>query len=542
MNLLIVDDEISSLISVSNMINKEKLLISQCFKAENVQEAKNCLLSEPIDIVLCDIEMPQESGLELLEWIGKEQLPVECIIMTCHAEFEYARRAVSLGSVAYLLKPIDPEELERELLNAIQIKETKKQLKEYSHSWIRNQDVIRGKFWSLLFQGEILSDITSIQHWLYKKSIDIHTEWEYCPILFVTRQWNADIVAKDYNLFRFALKNILAELFLEKFSFPMCDIVQFENDVQLVVIGADCISPEMNEAVKKICSEYMLNVKEYFSIKINCYIGKDVEIQEIANEIESLYQMDINNLWNEGIYERRKYNKMISSEQLIFDFKEFDHWLNQLINGEFAEVEKSIYKYLEYQTEVITVNRKWLSSFHQQYMIMLGSYAVIKKYYLNQIMETREDLYFSLTEYSNGIEEVKKLISFSIKALYQFEQQKLHSSNPVEITKTYITEHLAEKLDMDTLSQNVHLNSDYLTRIFRHTTGEPINKYIVNQRIKKAKKLLEFTNDPISEIAFQVGYFNYISFNRIFTKTEGVSPQTYRQNSRNNNSGRIGKI
>ena len=531
MNLLIVDDEINSLVTVSHMINKEKLSICQCFQAESVQEAKRYLANESIDIVLCDIEMPQESGLELLAWISQENLPAECIIMTCHAEFEYARKVVRLGSCAYLLKPIDPVELEAELLNAIHTKETKSRLKEHSRSWMRSQDVIREKFWSLLFQGEILSEPASIRHWLTGKSIDIHTDWKYCPILFVTRQWSTNIAAEDYNLFRFALKNIMLELFTEKFNFGMCDMVQFENDVNLVIIGADSISSEMYNAVGTICNEYLLIVKQYIGNKINCYIGIDIEIQEVANEIESLYQIDSNNLWNEGVIEHRKYNRMISEKQSIVDLQEFERWLKQLLKGEFLDVEKSIYHYLDYQTNIIAVNRKWLSSFHRQYIVMLSAYAAMNKYYLSQIMEN-EDLYHSLAEYNNGIEELKKLIDISIKALYQFEQKKLNNRDPVEITKNYIEIHLADKLDMETLSQNVYLNPDYLTRIFHKKTGESINKYIVNLRIKKAKHLLELTNQPISEIAFQIGYFNYISFNRIFTKAVGVSPQIYRQNSR----------
>lgn len=531
MNLLIVDDEISSLVTVSHMINKEKLSISRCFMAENVQEARKYLLSEPIDIVLCDIEMPQENGLRLLEWIGKEQLPVVCIIMTCYAEFEYARKAVSLGSFAYLLKPIDPEELEREMLNAIQMQTQKNQLKQYSRLWIRNQDAIRGRFWTFLFQGEIQSDIQSIKNWLNNNSMTIDTDWTYLPSLFITRQWESDIKAEDYNLYRFASKNILTELFTEKYNFPTCDLMQLGNDAQLVIIGANTILPERREAVNTICSQYLQNVKKYFKIKTNCYVGKDVKIPVIANEIESLYQMDYNNLLNEGVYESSKHIKMISGRKSKLDLKEFDRWLEQLLDGEFDKVEKNIHQYLDYQTKTIAVNRKWLSSFQRQYMVMLSSYTIMKKYYLNQIM-TGEDLYFTLTEDNNGIEEMQKMIELSIKALYQFEQQKLKSNDPVECTKKYIEENLSEQLDMDTISQNVHLNPDYLTRIFRRTTGESINKYIVNLRMKKAKYLLEFTNQSISEIAFQIGYFNYISFNRTFTKTVGVSPQIYRQNNR----------
>lgn len=50
---------------------------------------------------------------------AREQLDIRCIYMTCYPEFSYAQRAVKLGSMPYLLKPIDPEELEREVAAAI---------------------------------------------------------------------------------------------------------------------------------------------------------------------------------------------------------------------------------------------------------------------------------------------------------------------------------------------------------------------------------------------------------------------------------------
>ena len=115
MNLLIVDDEPSSIRAVSDMLNWPDLGISRVLAARSAQEARTCIREETIDILLCDIEMPQESGLDLLEWINKEKPGISCIYMTCYPEFSYAQRAVKLGSMAYLLKPIDPEELEREI-------------------------------------------------------------------------------------------------------------------------------------------------------------------------------------------------------------------------------------------------------------------------------------------------------------------------------------------------------------------------------------------------------------------------------------------
>ncbi len=533
MNLLIVDDELNSILTVKKMINQEKLMINQIYCAENALAAKEYLLNGQIDIVLCDIEMPKENGLELLEWIGRNELPVEFIIMTCYAEFEYAKKAVGLGSIAYLLKPVDQEELDKELQNAIQLRNHKQQMSQFRHSWIRNQDTMREKFWMLLFRGEIMPDKSNIQHWLQAEAVAINIEINYCPILFVIRKWGGNVKKEDYNLFRFALKNILTELFIGENNPFMRDIIQIGGDTQLVIVSTEFSSAEEIEKYHIICNQFLSIVKNYFAIEINCYIGKDVSLWDAANEIESLYQMDYNNLRNTGVYDSRDYIKMFMEKKFKADWKEFENWLTQLIDGEYHSVSKSINDYLEYHIKSNKVNRTWLISFQRQYMIMLGAYAAIKKIYLNQIINNETEEIIN-SDAENGIEELRKLVNYTLNAIYELERSKCKNNDPVERTKEYIEAHIADELDMDTLAQNVHLNPDYLTRIFRKATGDPVNKYIVNQRMKKAKQLLKYTNQPISEIAFQIGYYNYISFNRIFTKSIGVSPQSYRIKNRDN--------
>ena len=81
---------------------------------------------------------------------------------------------------------------------------------------------------------------------------------------------------------------------------------------------------------------------------------------------------------------------------------------------------------------------------------------------------------------------------------------------------------------MEELAKNVHLNADYLTRIFKKEVGCSINRYIINRKMEVAKKLLIETDKAIGEIALEVGYFNYSSFNRIFTKMVEMSPQEFK--------------
>ena len=76
-NVLIVDDQINVVSGVMFGVHWDRLGISQIYKAYNAYEAKQVLLEKPVDIMLCDIEMPVENGLSLLAWCRKQEMDVE---------------------------------------------------------------------------------------------------------------------------------------------------------------------------------------------------------------------------------------------------------------------------------------------------------------------------------------------------------------------------------------------------------------------------------------------------------------------------------
>ena len=61
---------------------------------------------------MSDIEMPGESGLQLLEWVRNEQMDIACIFLTAHADFTYAKTAMRLDSVDYILQPASYTQIE----------------------------------------------------------------------------------------------------------------------------------------------------------------------------------------------------------------------------------------------------------------------------------------------------------------------------------------------------------------------------------------------------------------------------------------------
>lgn len=115
LTILLVDDDQILTEKTKNSLNWDSLGIGMVFTANNIHEAKGILKVYKVDILLCDVDMPMGSGLELVEWIREEGKDMKCIFLSSYANFTYAQKALRLGSVNYLLKPISNKDLEAEL-------------------------------------------------------------------------------------------------------------------------------------------------------------------------------------------------------------------------------------------------------------------------------------------------------------------------------------------------------------------------------------------------------------------------------------------
>lgn len=95
--------------------------------------------------------------------------------------------------------------------------------------------------------------------------------------------------------------------------------------------------------------------------------------------------------------------------------------------------------------------------------------------------------------------------------------------------KDYIDLHYAEKLSLDSLSEQFFINKFYLSRIFKEQFGVTINSYLLQVRITHAKQLLRFSDLNIEKIGQECGMNDANYFTRAFKKIEGVTPGEYRK-------------
>ena len=107
MKLLIVDDQPGVTEGLCHGVNWAQLGFSQVQAVNSVREARAAMLNTVPDVMLCDIEMPEETGLELFKWVKKQGFATRCIFLTAHAKFSYAQEAMQWAVANGLIAGMD---------------------------------------------------------------------------------------------------------------------------------------------------------------------------------------------------------------------------------------------------------------------------------------------------------------------------------------------------------------------------------------------------------------------------------------------------
>ena len=109
-----------------------------------------------------------------------------------------------------------------------------------------------------------------------------------------------------------------------------------------------------------------------------------------------------------------------------------------------------------------------------------------------------------------------------------FSQEDLVSHPIVEQVSAYIDTHLAERITIDDLAEQVHMSKYYFLRKFKELTGVTVHNYIIDKRLIKACEALH-SGVNVTECWRMTGFSDYTSFLRNFREAFGISPGNYRK-------------
>jgi len=524
--LLIVDDEIPAIDGVKADLDLEKLNITELYTALNIRQAIGFFKENRVDILLCDIEMPQGSGLELLEWVRRHYPETVAIFLTSHSDFHYAKEAMRLGSLDYLLKPLLASELEETIQKAQTVIEHNSAVNRYSNShqlWLKNQALVVERFWVDLINHTIPSQLFSIREQIELNHLPILEEATFQPLLVSIKSWNKPLSRRDEKIMEYALKKSSEEILLAENS----GNVFFLESGKLLIIYSNVNEQDWDEGkIKKACSQYINFCNRFFYCELTCYLGKPVKVIEVAGLVLELKEQDKKNV--------AFYNKVYTSsghepyqDCNLIDIPDMNVWMSLLKSRKKEEVIKRIRSYLQELVQSQSINANILHLLREDYMQALYSFLNMKGIQAHKLFGDEESL--SLLEKApcsvkDMITWIEHVINKAVTQAIVFEE----TGEVIKMVRTYITNNLDHDLSRDTLANQVYLNPDHLSRIFKKETGYSLSEFVLLERIEHAKYLLTNTDISVSEIALSIGHSNFSHFTKIFKKYTGLGPSEYR--------------
>ncbi|WP_342047746.1 response regulator transcription factor [Bacillus sp. OTU530] len=528
-NILIVDDEVHAIRGVQAGVNWEKYNILSVYTARNVAQAQEVFLKNKVDLLLCDIEMPKGSGFDLLKWVREHYPETEAIFLTCHSDFSYAKQALQLKSFNYLLKPVDYRELEEAIGEALEKIEKDQEIKKVEESYLQlkksHHEVLKERFWLDLIQQVIPSTIDKIEEHMKNHHLSFSISTMFLPMLFHVQRWKKELSAYEEKLKENALQKAVREV-ISKFD-TGAHVVNLETGY-VVVIMPSRSSINLEELTNNI-NQFISQFSQYFSCDLCCYIGNQVQIQEVMSMVQNLQELDRNNvtLNNQTIFYKND-TKGVSSLSPKLPSTE---WTSLMKNGLKDKFLDEINKYFADWKKANDITAQSLHLFYQDFLQLVFYVLQVKGIQANQIYSQN-----LLTEKPKEV--LKSLYALQEWVIYiaDVAMNQIHppqeKESVVDLVRKFIHDHLGEqRLTREDIANYVYLNPDYLTRVFKKQTGLSLSDYLQQQRIEYAKKLLVETSLPVSEVALSAGYSNFSYFSTIFKKATKLNPMEYRKST-----------
>lgn len=520
MRLLIVDDQLATLKGLAEGIDWEKENIKEVRTAQNAMEARLIFKEKVPDIMLCDIEMPVENGIDLCRWVKNQNYKTIVIFLTCHSEFDYAVEAIELGAIGYVLQPAPYEKIVSEVRKAmVVINEAKKQMEVLDKVRIyeSKEHYFSGKLWKdYLLQKCNTKDLL--------ETVDVpDPSREFYLLLLQLVQWKEEEKHWQEDLLNPSLLNIIEDVFGE--SDYYIDLVPVILDTYALVIqvkSGKCM--EYEELINKL--NYLISFFElYMPCGCACYPAQPAMIDLLPIRWNKLMNMKENNVAGKtGVFTTREAKTKMSPillENILF-------WKEYLCMKCASKVEEEARDLLNQMSEAGILDATTLMKFYQEFMQML--YQAEQEENGKQVI-TLFDTKESMELYRNGMKSVNSMLDLIHHVVLEYSKSEEDQKERVEMIKRYINNHLDRNIKVDEIAGIVHLNADYMNRVFKKETGMSIKSYIIEQKMISARNLLQNTSSLVSHIALRLGYSNFSHFSATYKKQFGIIPSEEKRNN-----------
>lgn len=522
MKLLIVDDQSTVVQGLLHCTNWAALGFSVVDTALNAIDAKASLLRQEAEVMLCDIEMPMESGLDLLGWLRRRGMTTRCIFLTAHAEFKYAQEALRLGGFDYIMQPAPYDQVVETVRRALEDVRSERVALELQNRGAVFDDQ-KKEIVETMLRGFLLGNAPESGLAAFEELSLVPRQEEDCWLaLLQPLRWQEGETPWELSLLGAAVGNMSSEVFPPLQVLSVTVAIPTEQCLVLVLqsrvgekLEADYIARQLNY-LQSACTQY-----------IHCSAAFYPEGPQPFSRAPEVYRKllarrDENVALKAGVFtEHEEFERV----QDGFRSQQLAGWKRLLQDGCAPAMEREVCQLLDRLAANNQLDSRSLCNFYQDFMQMIFSLPEKEPGSLREMFREPE----ALELYRNGMKTVpdmKALVHY-VATFWSGETEE-NSQSTVEVITTYIAEHLENELRREELAEAVHLNPDYMARLFKKETGMNLKDYIIQQKMQEAQSLLCTTNLPISLIAAKVGYTNFGHFSTSYKKVYHKTPQEER--------------
>ena len=526
MQILIVDDDIPTVEAIRDSIDWQSIGIRAVKAAHSAAQAKRILEEKDIDIVVSDIEMPRGSGLDLLEWIRKQGIEAEFILLTCHEKFDYAASAIKHQAAEYLVKPYDSKIMELSIKKAVAKIMENKRLRENSryNEWashnIRQEQLC---FWLSIYSGIVKPDRERIQCEIEARKLPINANKLFRLVMTKITDYEQQLEELGADLLYFSLENIHSRI-LSGREENRCVIRRTEdNGLWLFTTVED--EQDVNYTVK--CEKVVAECNSSVRVKVTCCIGDPCYIEELhrkAVKLERLIQHSV--MFYGRTFTEKETIVSSTGESQVMDIEKLTELLRKHDKISLLNYLKEM---LQCKTDNKTLDERSLYLMKQE--ILQAIYAHLLQ---NGIQATR--LFYDETSImlsnkaSQSSLDMLRWVNYLLERSFDYEEEIAKAGTFIQKINAYIRENYQENIDRKKLAEVFYLAPDYLAKLYHKKTGKYLNDYINEYRMERAKELLRRKDTLVCDVARAVGIDNYTYFSTMFKKFIGVTPNEYRQN------------
>lgn len=526
MNILLVDDDEIIIQALREKLDWQALEIRTVFSANNIRQAKELLENYSVQIMVCDIEMPQGSGLELVEWVRRQGYEIQILFLTSYAEFEYARRAIALNSLDYYLKPIDHKRLEegiREAVRRTKERQEQERCREESEYWKKNQESVSQNFFRALLTEETSLTEEELALRLQNMGIACSADTRFLPLLLEFYEEGEDRDRPEESRVLMTLEK-LSRGEAEGLMIDGVRVAGLKRQCYAVLLQLGDKEPPFLE-IRRYAEKLARACREIFRQNSFLGIGNVSTLLSLKKEISLLERIRADQLMKE--------NRIISvmeyeNRELSYHLPAITAWEALLLENRTDEFLSCVKRYLGERSESATLNQEILRLFRMdmvQLMYARLKHTQIEAYKL-LISDKGERLYERAT---NSVEDMMIYVRYLVESVMNYVSLEKESDSVIKKIRNYLDENYTREISRSDLAEIVYLNPDYISRLFKKEMGVSISSYLLKKRMDAAKELLLNTNMPVNVISLHAGYNNYSYFTRMFRDYTGYSPNEYRK-------------